>query len=293
MRAILNKYWVDILFVIINLVLGVIGGTKLPVTNIPWWWFPTVLGIVGTFIGTVTAALFRMAYQRKREEKAWNQHRENVLKKIDAHHQILVETRNNISLIKNFKDHSIGFEILSKFVNQLIAHITKGHEFVTLESYLQLLNWSLERATTRMFATSLVKPKVFLANREVMDYLVKQASRIKESELKAERVFIGDRAAFDADASKQEVIEAHKKNGITIGFCEKDALPSPRCYSDFVFFESDDLKWVVEAGDIAAAASKELPGMEQIRVQLHLDKVFIDNNWTTTINEIRGRTEWF
>jgi len=287
---------VEILSVVVGAVVPLFFGFEAEdLTKLPRWWMPWVFGLAGVILSWAIVTLARLSRLRTDHQEMLQIHHEELVKT----RTVIEDALSHISLISGFERHPIVFEILSKYANQIVTHITGGPELVPLEEYLELLNLSLERVTTRMFSTSLIPPSAFLENAEVLLYLKKQANRVKVfgSSLKMERVFICDGPLLDSHVekvAKEKIIKLHKDAGIRVGFCKKADLQNlgQRYCRDFVYFQSNAARWVVDAGDITSAAQGQNPGTKPIQMQIHMNKEYIDNNWTTTLDGISDRTDW-
>ncbi len=292
--TIFRRYFLDVIAALVSGGFSLFFGFEIRnVKDIPSWWFPTFFAVLGVVFSFTITAMVRLSYSRGEHEDMLEKQRQEL---VSIRKEIGV-TLSHISLISGFdsklQKHSNVFEILEKYANEIVSHITGGHENVSLEEYLNLLNLSLERANTCVFATSLIKPSVFLNDPEVMRYLDKQGERKKElgDKLTIKRVFLLKKAIIETDVPMiQKLIKEHIDRGLEIGFCDEDILArlGDRYCKDFVFFESGVEKWVVDAGNIEGAHTSK----DVAKIQLNHNANYINNNWTTTITGIEKRTCW-
>jgi uncharacterized membrane protein YeaQ/YmgE (transglycosylase-associated protein family) len=268
------------------------------VTKLPSWWMPAVFGVVGAFLAWSIFNLFRLRYLRAEQAE---RHRLQQ-QKFEADLRY-IKTAVPPMTPRVANEDPIVFDLLRAYADRALLHITRRAEILPLEEYLMLLDMSLDRVETCMFATSLVAPSTFLANKNVMLYLKKQADRKQYigDRLTMERVFICKGSTLDSETEKDAVaklLPRHKDHGIKMGLCRSEDLdlaPSleNRYCRDFVYFESHGAQWLVDAGEITETAQGgNAYNKNLVRVQVVIDKGMLNGNWTETMKGIRGRTTW-
>lgn len=299
-------------------------------------WLAIALSILGFYITSSFSYLLKLVLQRDKEldeqnnfrgevlqnvrqnQNTLNHYHEEMLRAMGSHGAELERVQHHVKLFTDVYDHRIGSEILSEYTNKIVSHLTEHSELITLQRYLDLLNWSLDRVTEEVFATSLVGPEVFAENQAAKDYLDAQTTRAQElPHLKISRVFVCSEDDWRGGKDKgptQDVISKHKKAGIRIGFCNKAILKTmglAEYMDDFVYFRSDGrrhlyaaeehkqagypsggVEWVVDAGDITSAIAQENLVTAQVRVRLVLNKTILGRHWTDARKQIESHTSW-
>jgi hypothetical protein len=271
-------------------------------------WLDWVFATVGLFAGFTTSKLLEISYFKKDisdEVKSKLVEYRNELSRIQ---QSVSERLANDCLIAGVQGHTQGFEILSAYLHKQLSEITNAYDKVRMEEYLHLLTLSVERVTVGMFATSLVSPAGFLENKQVMQYLEKthkaanKISKKHNSKLpwskcgfEFARVFICDRGAWNrADVATQQIIEAHHKAGIGIGYCCKDTLATQEC-RDFVYFVSEynnEQLWVIDVGTVSLNGQKQPNEDTIVSLRFHLCAEFIRSHWRGIVDKIIDNTNW-
>ena len=139
-------------------------------------------------------------------------------------------------------------KVLIRFSKRFWADITTEPLKVPVRDYLWILEESLAVATKHVFATSLIAPDTWLADRNYTRYLDLQGERTSaERGLVIQRVFVMPKSAFYNNVKARDVVQRHLDKGIQIGFCDSDALNPEDCV-DLVLFEANGDRWVVKGG---------------------------------------------
>jgi len=176
--------------------------------------------------------------------------------------------------------------VIVRYSQRFWGDIATKDQKVLVIDYLRLLEESLEVASKKIFATSLINPGTWLSDKLYTNYLRKQIDR-KDTifDLIIQRVFILNADEFYNDAQCEEVVKMHLESGIQIGFCDKIALRREDLL-DLVIFETNGDSWVVEGGslpsDIQSSNDKELVSLRFHFADYSLQQLFM--HWKRDID---------
>lgn len=276
-------YWIDIATTCIGGFIGLLLSLGCPeIPGMSKWFLPVVFVAISAPLGFFIGVGYKLLYMKPaKEAEDYQRHRDELLGVIVPH----------ISVVRVRDEHALVFRLLSSYATRKVAHILERAEPLRVEEYLFLLEESLQMATQRIFATSLLLPSAWISNSDYKRYLDMQGERKRRiKHLQITRVFVCDEKDFDNDQEKDCLVDLHKKWRIAMGVCDKDKLRriGTEFCKDFVLFSTDKRKWAVEGGEITPAATME--EMARVRVCCSLEDV--ENFFMTAIDRIEQRTEW-
>jgi uncharacterized membrane protein YeaQ/YmgE (transglycosylase-associated protein family) len=253
------------------------------------WFLATQYGILSAVLGMVLSLIFVIIYERFPESASIVQRtQERLERKLES----LTIWRKIYQ-----EGHPIARrELLTGFILKSVEHLLSEGESVSQTEYVGFLHISSGLATKRILATSLITPQIWLHGRYKQDYLdylqFQRSLKNERPTLEVMRIFINKSVDYHRSPFYDEIKQRHKDANIKLGFFDQDMFVGHRgkrdC-RDFVLFEDENGKWVMDAGSLEIIDLEEEKGAT---VKL-VDSDLVEARYSDILHFLLGKgIEW-